>query len=177
MDTQDKETKPVVGNEVSTGRTQRKKRVFWILIAALFGVLIITFLCVIVILPILPLAYNNLGKTYYTNGNLDGAISCFDKAIQLKPDYAEAYNNRGNAYDDKGDHDRAITDYDKAIQLDPNGAEPYFNRGLAFSNKGDLDKAIHDYDQAIQLKPDYAKAYYNRGVSYDTWIQLASATE
>ncbi|MGV2433944.1 MAG UNVERIFIED_CONTAM: tetratricopeptide repeat protein [Anaerolineae bacterium] len=26
------------------------------------------------------------------------AIEDYDRAIQLKPDYADAYNNRGNAY-------------------------------------------------------------------------------
>ena len=38
----------------------------------------------------------------------DRAITDYDKAIELKLDYADAYNNRGEAYRHKDDDDRAI---------------------------------------------------------------------
>ena len=46
----------------------------------------------------MPKAYNNRGIAYCSKGDNDHAIADFDKAIQLKPDYAMAYNNRGTAY-------------------------------------------------------------------------------
>ncbi len=52
-------------------------------------------------------------------GEYDRAIADYDKAIALKPKYADFYNNRGIAYDKKGEYDRAIADYDKAIALNP----------------------------------------------------------
>jgi len=99
-------------------------------------------------------------------GDFDKAIQNYDKAIELKPDYAEAYNNRGVAYGEKDDFDKAIQNYDKAIELKPDYAKAYNNRGVAYVEKRDFDKAIQNYDKAIELKPDYAEAYYNRGNVY-----------
>ena len=56
-------------------------------------------------------------------GHFEGAISDYDQAIRLDPEYANAYNNRGNAKSDLGKHFEAISDYDQAIRLAPNHAE------------------------------------------------------
>jgi Flp pilus assembly protein TadD len=50
-------------------------------------------------------------------GSLDQAITDFNKAIELKPDYAKAYYNRGITNLLKGDAMVAVADFNKAIQL------------------------------------------------------------
>ena len=37
---------------------------------------------------------NNKGWTLYTLGNLDEAIKCYDKALEIKPDHANALKNK-----------------------------------------------------------------------------------
>ena len=91
------------------------------------------------------------------------AIIYYNKAIQLKPDYAEAYYNRGCAKDELKDYTGAIADYNNAIRLKPDYADAYFNRGLVKKNTLDYTGAITDYNKSIQLNPDDADAYYNRG--------------
>ena len=83
-------------------------------------------------------------------------ILAYDRAISLKPDYAEAYNNRGVAKAEQNRHVDAIADYDRAISLKPDYADAYNNRGVAKADLGQRDMAIVDYDKAIQLQPDYA---------------------
>jgi len=56
---------------------------------------------------------------------MERAVKSYEKAIQLKPDYAEAYNNRGAALQTIGQNERALKNYEKAIQLKPD-----FCRGL-----------------------------------------------
>ena len=117
-------------------------------------------------------AYLDRGSDFLAKGNYDRAIEAYDKAIELKPDFADAYSNRGAAYAKKGDYPRTVADYDKAIELKPsielppNAAAAYNIRGAGFLGKGNYDRAIVDYTTAIQLKSDYIYAYYNRGQAY-----------
>ena len=105
-----------------------------------------------------------LSQEHKTNA-LETAIDAYDRAIRLKPDYAEAYNNRGFVKDDLDQYEEAIADYDEAIRLKSEYAEAYNNRGVAKSNLGRHEEAIADYDDAIRLKSDNAEAYNNRGIA------------
>ena len=70
-----------------------------------------------------------------------------DRAIEIKPDYAEAYNNRGNAYNGLGNYRQAIEDFNRAIEIKPDYAEAYYNRGNAYNSLGNYRQAIEDYEQ------------------------------
>ena len=59
------------------------------------------------------------GADPYDQGLYEEAISHYEKAIQIDPDYANAYSWRGAAYSMLGQHQTAIADFTKAIQLDP----------------------------------------------------------
>src|SRR5262245_4004174 len=86
----------------------------------------------------LAIAYLNRGNAKDDNQDVDGAISDYTKAIQLKPDDADAYYNRGISRKHNGDLDGAIADYNKAIGLTPH-KDYYTNRGNAKKLKGDID--------------------------------------
>ena len=62
---------------------------------------------------------------------LDEAIASYDRAIALKPDYAQAWCNRGNLLNDLENFQQALASYDKAIALKPDYAEAWSNRGTA----------------------------------------------
>ena len=79
----------------------------------------------------LPIAYSNRGNAKAALERYDDAITDYDEAIRLKPDYAEAYSNRGIAKAALGRYDDAIADYDEAIYLKPDLAAAYYNRGIA----------------------------------------------
>lgn len=111
--------------------------------------------------------YFNRGYDRQENGNLQGAIEAYNRAIVLNPQYAEAYNNRGNAKDDLGNPHAAIEDYTEAIRLKPDYYTAFYNRGIVRKSVDLLDEAIADYTEAIRLKPDYAEAYNNRGNARD----------
>ena len=65
------------------------------------------------------IAYYNRGSAFQTKGDVDRAITDYDMAIGLKPDYAAAYENRARAYVSKGDYTRAVADVTKAGELTP----------------------------------------------------------
>ena len=110
--------------------------------------------------------YFDKGKSYFDLEQYYNAVSDFDKAIELDPEFRDAYFQRGYCKDELEDYYGAISDYSKAIELDP-GSVAYNNRGVAKNNLKDYNGAISDYSKAIELDPDYTKAYYNRGLSKD----------
>ena len=122
-----------------------------------------------------PRAWYNLSDAYSGTGNVDAALPCLNKAIELKPDYVEAYNNRGVAYGKAGRLKEALRDVDRAIALAPDDASGYCNRGNIYAAAKRPAEAISDFDRAIQLKPDYADAYNNRGAAYTKSGRLAEA--
>jgi tetratricopeptide (TPR) repeat protein len=110
-------------------------------------------------------ARNNLGFVLLKKGNVDGAITCFKKALQIKPGYAEAHNNLGNALYQKGSVDEAIVEDQAALQIWPTFAEAHYNLGSALFRKGRADEAIVQYQKALQSKPDYAEAHFSLGAA------------
>jgi tetratricopeptide (TPR) repeat protein len=90
------------------------------------------------------------------------ALSDFENALRLDPDFAPAYLYRGTLRALAADRLGAIADYNQAIRLWPNFAEAYNMRGNAYS-EDNKQAAIADYTQAIRLQFDYIQAYTNRG--------------
>src|SRR5207249_3630465 len=107
----------------------------------------------------------NFGIEKAQNGDLDGAMADFNRAIELNPKDDAPYYNRAQARRLKNDTAGAIADYTRAIELGSTNPAAYNNRGNARAENKDRDGAIADYTRAIELKPDYARAYYNRAVA------------
>src|SRR5262245_9522436 len=70
-------------------------------------------------------------------GDLEGAILDYSKAIRLSPRYTAAYNNRGNSRRKNKDYDGAMEDYLKALELDPQDHIARCNLGVVKNDKGD----------------------------------------
>jgi tetratricopeptide (TPR) repeat protein len=73
------------------------------------------------------MAYNNLGFTYFNQGNLTKAIQLYEKAIELDPDNTLVYNNLGNAYYNSN-FDKALIYYKKAARLGDKGIQDWLKR-------------------------------------------------
>ena len=103
------------------------------------------------------------GRNKFKEGDTHGAIEDYDRAIELKPDFAAAYYYRGVAKFMQRDYRGAIADCDRATELKPDYVVAYYNRGGVKSALGDERGAREDYDRAIELDPDNAVAYTLRG--------------
>ena len=58
-----------------------------------------------------------MGVTLQDQGKLEKAIVAHNKAISLKPNFADAYYNMGNVLKDQGKLYKSIEAYKKAISL------------------------------------------------------------
>jgi tetratricopeptide (TPR) repeat protein len=94
----------------------------------------------------------------------DKALTCYNHALAIKPDYAAVYVARADIY--CGDDKRRIIDCTTAIQLKPDYAEALWWRANSYSANNDPDKAIEDYSEVIRLKPNWGFMYSLRGDVY-----------
>ena len=100
-----------------------------------------------------PLADNffNSGVDKYKQGDYQGAIADYAKAIEINPQDVGAYTNRGIAKNGLKDYQGAIADYNKALEINPKDAIAYSNRGASKELIGDLKGACDDWRKAVGL--------------------------
>jgi tetratricopeptide (TPR) repeat protein len=87
---------------------------------------------------------------------LDEATTRLDRAIALRPEWAESYNNLGAAWFLRGDLAKASAAFDEAIRRDPENAEAYFNRGRVLASQRRYGEALVAFRSSLRLKPDDA---------------------
>jgi tetratricopeptide (TPR) repeat protein len=109
------------------------------------------------------LAHYNLGNALLQNGKIDEAISHYQQALEIKPNYAVAHNNLGNTLLREGNVDEAILHFQKALEINPYDAIAHYNLGYALQQKGKTDEAIAQFQQALEINPNNAAAHYNLG--------------
>ena len=80
---------------------------------------------------------------------MDGALAALDKAVELKPDFAEAYFERHRLHMLKGALDPALADLNKALLIDPEMKLAYVLRGRIRMMKNDMNGALSDFDNAV----------------------------
>lgn len=113
--------------------------------------------------PHIPFFPNLLGIIHFHQGNLDSAVTSFNKALALNPNYDEVHNNLGNVLKELGRFDEALACYHQAIRIRPDYPEAHNNLATVFIELKQFDEAIDAFRQAIAIKPDYARAYQNLG--------------
>nr|MDZ8040623.1 tetratricopeptide repeat protein [Nostoc sp. CreGUA01] len=61
----------------------------------------------------------SLGKLLATFKEYEAALTSYDQAVKIKPDYYLAWNNRGLALNKLGRNEEAIASYDEALKIKP----------------------------------------------------------
>jgi tetratricopeptide (TPR) repeat protein len=116
--------------------------------------------------PEAEVAYTNRGALRKENHDLDGALTDFNKAIQLgKSDY-KSFSNRGAVYLDMGEYTKAVADYQQAIKFKPNHPQILADYGFAQMRTGDLTGALESFNRSLNLKNFNPEVYVNRGTTY-----------
>jgi tetratricopeptide (TPR) repeat protein len=103
------------------------------------------------------------GRLLTVDEDYQGAISCYNQALKIKPDDYNALLKLGIALADLGRLEEAIAFYDHALKIKPDIHAAWLFRGYALADLGRLEEAIASYDHALKIKPDIHAAWLFRG--------------
>ena len=131
------------------------------------------FVFLILVLCTLPvLAYSPDATDLYAQGNLlmknknyTQAITTYEKAIAIAPDYYEAWNSKADALNRAQLFQDALAASDKTLSLNPEYVQGWINRGYILYNLGRTDDELKAYEKAISLDPSNSDAWFNKGYS------------
>jgi len=119
-----------------------------------------------------PLIFNICGICYARLGKLDKAITSYERAISILPNYADAHNNLGNTLRRIGNLELAIRSLEKALTLKPNYPDAHYNLGSTFRVLGQFDAAVQSYKKLISIMPEHYEGHFFIGISFQELRQL-----
>jgi tetratricopeptide (TPR) repeat protein len=109
------------------------------------------------------------------DGDGDGAIAAYRRAIENDEQHADALVNLGRLLHERGDRTAALQAYETALTVRPDDAVAAFNLGVALEDAERLDDAAAAYQRAIAVDPRAADAHYNLSGVFERLGDRASA--
>ena len=98
-------------------------------------------------------------------GQHDEAVSCYERAAQLRPEDPGPLAELAAMLMHRGELEAAVARYEQALRLWPDCVGAYSNMGLALMALGRLEEARLSFEQALYLQPDLAEAHNNLGLA------------
>jgi serine/threonine protein kinase len=93
------------------------------------------------------------GIILYKLGRHAEALTAYEQALHLDPNFIDAYVGKGNTLYSLGRYVEALVAFEQAIHLAPNNAAIYNNKGSVLYTLGRYVEALTAYEQALRLDP------------------------
>ena len=105
------------------------------------------------------LSYYNEGVQAQKAGNLDTAVTAYQKAMVIGLDAAKyrkfIYNNVGVIYSEKGEMDQAENMFLEALKIDPDYKPTNFNIAILYMKQGLCNKAMAYLTKSYNISGEY----------------------
>jgi tetratricopeptide (TPR) repeat protein len=114
--------------------------------------------------PMRPKPYNNIGIAYRKLGKPDTAIPYHRKAISVDPSFGHSYYSLGLIYYDKQDYKEALDMFLNAIQKKYDNADVYYSLGQSYKNLNQYREALAAYEATAKRYFNYPGVHYQIGL-------------
>ena len=100
-------------------------------------------------------------KIYTEAGDVEKAAVELQKAIALRPDFAEAWSDLGEARKALRDESGALDAHERAVRADPENAVAQYRLGSEYLQQDKTRQAVEHLEAALRLNPDDQSTLYN----------------
>jgi tetratricopeptide (TPR) repeat protein len=101
-------------------------------------------------------------------GGLREAMAAYERAVELRPDYAEAQMALGIQHLAGGNYRAALSHFQAAERVVPTLPAVHVNLGDAYRANKKWAEAQHAYRRALELQPKLPEAHYGLGLLFFT---------
>ncbi|GGA05089.1 hypothetical protein CYANOKiyG1_17390 [Okeania sp. KiyG1] len=112
-----------------------------------------------------PEIHSNLGLALKDNQELEAAIKHYQKALELKQNYAEPYNGLGKIFLELGKLLESQQYYEQALKLDKNHANVHFGLAIILLKQGNFIQGFIEYEWRWKKKdfisPNFSQPLWN----------------
>lgn len=105
------------------------------------------------------------GLNFKEMGDTNRAITSFQKAVQIKPDFYDGYMQLGLITSNRK-NSPAPQYFDNAIRIDSTTAEAHYAKAKFYQDHGENEKAKATYQRLIAVNPQFEASYFNLGYIY-----------
>jgi len=102
----------------------------------------------------------NLGNLALRQGQPDAAITAYQRALTLDPQFAGAYINLADAYRQLGRDSEGEKFLRQGLAVLPHAADLHHGLGLLLVRNANKEKALKEFAEAAKLAPDNARYAY-----------------
>ncbi len=111
-------------------------------------------------------ALMKLSSLQLKNGDLEEALSGFNRLIRQEPDRFEAYLLRATTRSRSGNLGEALEDINLYLTYFPNQHSAIYQRGVLLYEHGKYLDAIQSFNRALEMESGIADYYFARGRTY-----------
>jgi protein O-mannosyl-transferase len=116
--------------------------------------------------PQSPSLRYNLAFSLRERGDLHGALTEYNRVLQMDKNYPHAFASLGDVYLQLDSFEAAQAAYKQALLQNPKDTAVLLNSGAAYQSAGAWSEAETTYQRVLQLDPASSAAHVNLGVLY-----------
>jgi tetratricopeptide (TPR) repeat protein len=114
--------------------------------------------------PLNARAWHNLAAALETDGRHEESLACYERVLDILPNYTAAHFGMGGAWLSRNEVDLAIKHFQMAVVQKPDNASYQAHLGKALMLALRLDEAEVSLRRAIELDPKYGRSYEYLGL-------------
>ena len=100
------------------------------------------------------------GDEYFSQGNYEKALECYNEYLMLYPHHIKTLYNRGRCYDELGLFKNACLDYEEVLDRDPHNVKAHLSLSQFYYREGNYEAAMNLSSFAAKLDEENYLAHY-----------------